>query len=296
MILTEKRKTALAGFFFISPWLIGLIVMQLGPMFYSMYLSLNNFDLFRPPTWVGLGNYQKLLTNDKLFWTALGNTAYYVVGRVPFALMLSLFVAVLLNQKIPLRSFLRTAYYLPSVTPQIAMIMLWIWLFDPQWGLINWFLGLFGIPGLPWLASVEWAKPSLILMSGWSIGATMIIFLAGLQGVPEHLYEAAELDGATTLRKIWHVTLPMISPVIFFNVVMGVISSFQMFEKAFVMTGGGPGYATFVYALYIYNQAFMWFRMGYGAALAWVLFAILFVFTYIMFRRQAWVYYEAGGR
>lgn len=296
MILTEKRKTALAGFFFISPWLIGLIVMQLGPMFYSMYLSLNNFDLFRPPTWVGLGNYQRLLTNDKLFWTALGNTAYYVAGRVPFALLLSLFIAVLLNQKIPLRSFLRTAYYLPSVTPQIAMIMLWIWLFDPQWGLINWFLGLFGIPGLPWLASVEWAKPSLILMSGWSIGGTMIIFLAGLQGVPEHLYEAAELDGATTLRKIWHVTLPMISPVIFFNVVMGVISSFQMFEKAFVMTGGGPGYATFVYALYIYNQAFMWFRMGYGAALAWVLFAILFVFTYIMFRRQAWVYYEAGGR
>lgn len=296
MALTEKQRDALAGYGFIAPWLVGLIGMQIGPMFYSAYLSLNDFDLFRSPIWVGLGNYRELFLDDPLFWTALKNTAIYVAGRIPLVMVFSLGVAFLLNQPIPGRNFLRTAYYLPSVTPQIAMLMLWIWLLDPDFGLINWFLGLLGIQGPRWLASTVWAKPALILVSVWSIGQTMMIFLAALQGVPDHLYEAAELDGAGPWHKFWNVTIPMISSVIFFNLIMGVISSFQMFEKAFVMTGGGPGYATFMYSLYIYNQAFMWFRMGYGSALAWILFAILFVFTLIMFRHNQWVYYEAGGR
>lgn len=295
MGLSEKKRTTIEGYLFILPWLIGLILMQLGPMIYSFYLSLNIYDLFRPAIFVGVGNYVKLF-QDELFWTSLSNTLVYVAGRVPLVLLLAFLVALMLNQKIPMRNFLRTAYYLPSVTPQIAMLILWTWLFEPQWGLINWMLSLVGIQGPGWLASVEWAKPALIMVSAWGIGGTMIIFLAGLQGVPEHLYEAAELDGANSFQKAIHITLPMISPVIFFNVIMGVISSFQMFEKAFVMTQGGPGYATFMYVLYLYNQAFLWFRMGYGSAMAWVLFALLFVFTAIMFRRNAWVYYESGGK
>lgn len=293
---SSKKQDTIQGYLFISPWLLGLILLQIGPMLLSLYMSLNIWDLFRPPTFVGLGNYKSLF-QDELFWTSLANSAIYVTGRVPLVLLLSLFVAVLLNQRIPFRNFLRTAYYLPSVTPQIAMLMLWIMMFEPDWGLINWSLGLIGIdPGPRWLASLKWAKPALILVSAWGIGGTMVIFLAGLQGVPKQLYEAAELDGANTLKKMWHVTLPMISPVIFFNLVMSVISSFQMFTKAFVMTAGGPGYATLMYVLYLYNQAFMWFKMGYGSAMAWVLFALLFGFTVIMFKRSAWVYYESKAQ
>jgi multiple sugar transport system permease protein len=174
------------------------------------------------------------------------------------------------------------------------MLLLWTWMFEPNIGLINYSLSFVGIkPGPLWLGSPDWAKPALILVSAWGVGSIMIIFLAGLQGVPQHLYEAAELDGANFLDKIRYITLPMLTPVIFFNMITGIIGSFQMFEKAFIMTGGGPANATLMYVLYLYNQAFLWFRMGYGSALAWVLFAILFGFTYIIFRRSAWVYYES---
>jgi multiple sugar transport system permease protein len=181
------------------------------------------------------------------------------------------------------------------VTPSIAMLMLWIMLFDPQWGLINAGLAAIGIsPGPGWLSSKQWAMPAMILISVWGIGGTMVVFLAGLQGVPESLYEAAELDGANALRKMLHITIPLITPVIFFNVIMGVIRAFQVFAAAFVMTDGGPAYATFVYVLYLYNQAFLYFRMGIGSAMAWILLLILLVFTYVMFKRSTWVYYEAG--
>lgn len=294
MVMSRKTRAVVEGYLFIFPWLLGLVFLRFGPMLISLYMSLNFWDLFSRPEFVGLQNYVDLF-KDPLFWKSLENTVIYVVGRVPLVLILSLFIAVLLNQRIPMKNILRTLYYLPSVTPQIAMFMLWIWLFEPSVGLINFMLGLLGIkPGPNWLSSLVWAKPALIIVSSWSIGSTMVIFLAGLQGVPTHLYEAAELDGANTWHKIWHVTLPMISSVIFFNIIMSIINSFQMFAKAFVMTGGGPAYATLMYVLYLYNQAFNWFRMGYGSAMAWVLFAILFVFTYIMFKRSTWVYYESS--
>jgi multiple sugar transport system permease protein len=293
MTFNRRTRTYLQGYLFILPWLLGLALLYLGPMVYSFYMSLMEWDLFTTPRFVGFGNYSKML-DDELFWKSLQNTVIYVGGRVPLVLVLALAIALLLNQKIPGRSFLRTAYYLPVVTPQVAMFLLWAWMFEPNVGIINNALAFFGVsPGPAWLGHPFWAKPALIIVSAWGVGSIMVIFLAGLQGVPEHLYEAADLDGANWWQKILNVTLPMITPVIFFNMIMGIIGSFQMFAKAFVMTGGGPANSTLMYVLYLYNQAFLWFRMGYGAALAWVLFAILFVFTAIMFRRSQWVYYES---
>lgn len=293
--MTRKKLSYLEGYLFIAPWLLGLILLRIGPMFVSLYMSLNEWDLFRPPIWLGLGNYQKM-ASDPLFWTSLKNTVIYVGGRVPLVLVLSLTVAILLNQAIPLKNILRTVYYLPVVTPEVAMYLLWIWMFQPDVGIINRMLSFIGIKGPNWLGSMEFAKPALIIVSSWGIGSIMVVFLAGLQGVPAHLYEAAELDGANMWNRIWNVTIPLITPVIFFNMIMGIIGSFQMFSKAYVMTGGGPGYATLMYVLYLYQQAFVWFRMGYGSALAWVLFAILFIFTLTMFKRSQWVYYEGARR
>ncbi|SRR5579883_2628160 len=295
--MKKVLRANLEGYLFIMPWLIGLVCLTIGPMLLSLYMSLTEWDLFSPPRFVGLGNYQKLIFGDPLFWKSLGNTVYYVGGRVPVVIILALVVAVLLNQRIPLRNFLRTAYYLPTVTPEVAMFVLWVWMFDPGNGIINDLLALVGIkPGPEWLGSSDWAMPALIIVATWSIGSVMVIFLAGLQGVPQHLYEAAELDGAGAWHKVRHVTLPLITPVIFFNLIMGIIGAFQMFTKAFVMTNGGPANATLMYVLYLYDQAFLWFRMGYGSALAWILFAILFILTFIMFRRSQWVYYEGRGR
>ncbi len=293
--MTRRKLSYLEGYLFIAPWLLGLVLLRIGPMFVSLYMSLNEWDLFRPPIWLGLGNYQRMAT-DPLFWTSLRNTVVYVGGRVPLVLILSLTIAILLNQAIPLKNILRTVYYLPVVTPEVAMYLLWIWMFQPDVGIINRMLSFVGIKGPNWLGSMEFAKPALILVSSWGIGSIMVVFLAGLQGVPTHLYEAAELDGANAWNKIWNVTIPLITPVIFFNMIMGIIGSFQMFSKAYVMTGGFPGYATLMYVLYLYQQAFVWFRMGYGSSLAWVLFAILFTFTFIMFKRSQWVYYEGARR
>lgn len=287
------RRDNRDGLLFISPWLLGLLLLRIGPMLLSLYISFHEWDYFREPTFIGMGNYVRLF-QDPLFWTSLKNTATYTAGRTVLVLSAALIVAVLLNQKIPLRNFLRTAYYLPSVTPSIAMMMLWIMLLDPTWGLVNTLLGYVGITGPGWFASKQWAMPGLILTTLFQIGPTMVIFLAGLQGVPESLYEAADLDGANAFQKTRHVTLPLITPVIFFNLIMSIINAFQVFTSAFVITDGGPAYATFVYVLYLYNQAFLYFRMGVGSAMAWILLLLLLGFTYIMFRRSSWVYYEAA--
>jgi multiple sugar transport system permease protein len=284
------------GYLFILPWLIGLVLFRAGPMVVSLALSFTRWDLMRPPRFVGLENYENILFDDPLFWKSLQNTAIYVAGRVPLVLALALLVALLLNQAIPWQSFFRTAYYLPVVTPEVATALLWAWMFEPNFGVINSLLKVFGVAGPPWLASTEWALPAVIIVSTWSIGSIMVIYLAGLQGVPQHLYEAAELDGANALQKVRHVTVPYLTPVIFFNLVVGVVGSFQIFTKIRVMTNGGPANATMVYVLYLYNQAFQWLKMGYGAALAWILFLLLFALTVIMFRRQRWVYYEGARR
>jgi len=292
-VSAATRRDNRDGLLFISPWLLGLLLLRIGPMLLSLYISFHEWDYFREPTFIGMGNYVRLF-QDPLFWTSLKNTATYTAGRTVLVLSAALIVAVLLNQKIPLRNFLRTAYYLPSVTPSIAMMMLWIMLLDPTWGLVNTLLGYVGITGPGWFASKQWAMPGLILTTLFQIGPTMVIFLAGLQGVPESLYEAADLDGANAFQKTRHVTLPLITPVIFFNLIMSIINAFQVFTSAFVITDGGPAYATFVYVLYLYNQAFLYFRMGVGSAMAWILLLLLLGFTYIMFRRSSWVYYEAA--
>lgn len=278
-----------------SPWIIGFLVFTLGPFIASFYFGFTNYDAIRPPQWIGLGNYERMFTGDKHFWLSFTNTAYYTVLAVPLRLMLALFIAVLLNQGLPGQNLLRTAYYMPSVVSGVAASMLWLWLFDPTIGLINTALGWFGIGGPAWLMDPKWSKPALVLMAMWGIGPQMVIFLAGLQGVPQELYEAAEVDGAGWLHRIRHITLPLITPSIFFNSVMGVIGSFQVFTAAYVMTAGGPANSTLFYVLYLFWNAFSYFRMGYASALAWVLFLVIAVLTVFQFRfASRWVYYEAG--
>lgn len=289
------RRRDVEGYLFLLPWLIGLVVFRLVSILASAGLSLMSWDLLQPPRFVGLQNYRDLLA-DNLFWTSLGNTFYYVIGSVPLVLILALFAAFLLSRPLPGVGILRTIYYVPSVTTGVAVALLWEWMFEPTYGVIDTMLSWVGIPGPPWLGSTTWAMPALILMGTWGIGGAMVIFLAGIKGVPTHLYEAAAIDGANGWDRFWNVTMPMLSPVIFFNLIIGIIGSFQVFTQAYVMTNGGPANATLVYVLYLYNQGFSWLHMGYASALAWILFIIVLALTTIVFRQSGWVYYEGAGR
>jgi multiple sugar transport system permease protein len=266
-------------------------------MLASLILSFCKYDL-HTLKWVGTKNYEVLFTQDPLFWKSLGNTAIYVLFSVPIGLAGSLLIALLLNQKVRGMPFFRTAFYLPSLVPAVASSLVWMWVFHPDSGILNYTLSLIGIKGPAWLLDPDTALASLIIMSLWGIGGgRMIIFLAGLQGIPDDLYEAASLDGAKGWAVFRHVTLPMLSPTIFFNLILGIIGSFQVFTSAFVMTGGGPNNATMMYVLYLYNNAFRYFKLGKASAMAWVLFAILLVFTVIQFKNAAkWVYYEGGEK
>jgi multiple sugar transport system permease protein len=285
---------ALWGFFFISPWLVGFLVLQLGPMLISLVLSFTEYQIVAPPKFVGLANYIKMFTADVSFWSALKVTFTFAIVAVPLQLVGGLLVALLMNQKVPGQTMWRTVYYLPNVVAGVSVAMLWVWIFHSQFGLINLTLRvLFGIQGPAWLGHPNWALPALIIMSLWSVGSSMIVNLAGLQGIPSELYEAAAIDGATWWHKFWKVTLPMLSPVLFFNLVMGVIGTFQYFTNAYVMTGGGPGRSTLFYNLYLYTNAFQYFKMGYASALAWVMFLIILGFTLLIFKSSPmWVYYE----
>jgi multiple sugar transport system permease protein len=288
------RQQRFWGIVMAGPWILGFLMFTLGPMLASLYFSLTEYSVFSPPSFVGLRNYVELLTDDRLHAIAMYNTAYYTAFQVPISLVLALAVAVLLNQGLPGENLFRTIYYLPSVVSGVAISMLWLWLFDPNLGLVNVVLGWFGIRGPLWLQDPRWSKPALILMSMWGIGRPMVIFLAGLQGVPQELYDAAMADGAGWWQKIRHVTIPLITPTIFFNLVMGIIGSFQVFTNAYVMTRGGPVNSTLFYVLYLYNNAFGYFRMGYASAMAWILFLIILVLTVLQFRLAGhWVYYEA---
>lgn len=288
---------ALWGFVFISPWLVGLLVFSLGPVVASFLLSFANYELITPPKWVGLDNYATLLTEDRLFWLSLYNSVYYTLLSVPLGTAVAFALAMLLNLKLPGMRFYRTIFYLPAVTSGVAVALLWIWLFNPQFGLINYLLRSIGLPGPGWMVDQEWAKPAFVLMSLWGAGGTAVIFLAGLQGVPRTLHEAAAIDGANSWHRFRYVTLPMMSPVIFFNLVMGTIGSFQVFTQAYVMTSGGPQNATLFYVLYLFKQGFGMFRMGYAAAMAWILFVIVLVLTLAQFQlAQHWVFYEAEAR
>jgi multiple sugar transport system permease protein len=299
----QSLKRNLEGYIFISPWLIGFLVFAAGPILVSLFMSFTRWSLLSPPQWIGFDNYNEIIFNDPLVYKSLWNTAYYVLFSVPLGVILSLFLAILLNQQLRGMSIFRTIFFLPSVTNLVAVSILWMWILNPEFGLLNHALGFLGIEGPLWLQSEIWSKPALILMSLWGIGGGMIINLAALQGIPEELYEAAKLDGAGKLRKLIHITLPLISPAIFFNIIMNIIGSFQVFTQAFVMTAssaqgqeGSPNNSTLFFVLYLYKKAFQQFKMGYASALAWLLFIIILIFTIIQFLlSKRWVYYESGN-
>jgi multiple sugar transport system permease protein len=285
----------LAFYLFASPWLMGLVLFTVGPMIASFLLSFTDYPVIVAPKWTGLANYIHMFSADKLVWQALRVTLLYSLGAIPLTLAVSFLVAMLMNQRVRGIKVFRTIYYLPAVIAGVPVALLWMWILNPEFGMVNNALALVGIQGPQWLFSTTWVIPSFILMSLWGIGASMVIFLAGLQGIPAHLYEAAEIDGAGLWSKFWHVTLPMMSPVILFNVVLGIIDSFQIFTPAYVMTNGGPANASLFYGLYLYNNAFKWFKMGYASALAWLMFAIILALTLLVFRSSIrWVYYEGS--
>ncbi len=280
-----------AGYVFIGPWLIGLLGLTLFPMIFSFVMGFYRWDIINDPVFIGLDNFKELF-KDRLFWISLRQTVYYATARVPLMLVAGLVLAVLLNQKVKGLGFFRTAFYLPSVIPDVAVLMMWIWLLSPQ-GLVNQLLGKVGIHGPNWFGSTDWAVPALILTGMWGVGGGMLVYLGGLQGIPTQLYEAAEIDGAGRFRQFWHVTLPMISPVLFYNLVTGIIGAMQAFTGSFIATAGGPGYATHFLVYYLYNNAFGYLKMGFASAFAWVVFAIIMVLTLVVFRfSSAWVYYE----
>jgi len=286
------------GYLFISPWIIGFLAFTLGPMIAALWLSFMKWTIFGVPQPAGMDNYVEMLTSDARLAKSLGVTFTYVFAATPLQQVVALSLAILLNQKVKGQSLFRTIFYLPAVVSGVALAVIWQWIFQPDFGLLNTLLKeAFGIKGPAWLASETWALPALIIMSVWSVGGGMVIYLASLQNVPEHLYEAAELDGAGNASKFRHITLPMISPVILFNLVIGIIGGFQTFTQAFVMTQGGPVDATLFYNFYLYQRAFRDMRMGYASAMAWLMFLIILGFTVIQFwLSRRWVYYEGGER
>lgn len=291
----RRRREVIEGYLWISPWLIGFLLFSLGPIIASFYLSLTKYKIGGAPEWVGIANYVEAFTSDQLFWPSLWRTVYFSLGSVLIGVALSLLAAILLNQNLRGTVIYRALFYLPSLTPIVAMAILWVWLLQPQVGLVNYLLYEVGISGPGWLTSAKWAIPSVIMISLWSSigGGRMIIFLAGLQGVPQSLHESAQIDGANTIQRFWHITLPMISPVILFNLILGIIGSFSVFSLAYVATNGGPNYGTWFYMLHLYYNAFSYFQMGYASALAWIFFVLIFILSYLQIKlSDRWVYYE----
>lgn len=289
----QERRRLLTGLAFISPWIIGFLVFILYPIVISFYYGFTDFSLFTSPTWVGLKNYQQLLTFDDKFLLSLYNTVYFTLLVIPASIVLALAMAIVLNIGLRGVSIYRAIFFMPTIVPAVASAVVWGWILNPRWGLINGFLQLVGISGPPWLTSPAWAKPSLVLVTLWAIGSDMIIYLAALQDIPQVYYEAAVLDGANNWQKTRHVTLPLLTPVIFFHLVNGTIWAFQYFTIAFVMTDGGPANATLFYSLYLYRNAFEYLKMGYASAMAWILFIIVMAATLIILRSsKGWVHYE----
>lgn len=302
----KRRRELFAGLFFVSPYLIGFLGLTLIPLLASFLFSFTDYDIFNAPRWIGLDNFRRL-AQDRLFWTSLWNTAFFTVFSVPLGMTVAFLLALLLNRRIVARPLFRTIFFLPSIVPIVAASVLWVWIFNSQYGYLNWALQPicdilnhgFGSHLAPpnWLQSPKWAKPALVTMSVWGVGGTMVLYLAALQDVPTTLYEVADLDGANAIQKVWHITLPMVSPILFFTLVMGLIGALQVFTQAFIMTKGGqPGVSTLFYCLYLFQNAFEYFRLGYASAMAWILFAIIGVITAFVFKITGrYVYYEGGG-
>lgn len=289
-----ERHNLLVGLLFVSPWVLGFLLFTLYPLAASGYYSMTRYDLIREPVFLGFTNYTKLFFDDPHFWNVMYNTVYFVFLAVPMGVIAAFLIASLLNTKIIGRSFFRGIIYVPSIVPAVCSAMVWVFLLNIQFGAINGILQAFGISAIPFLSSPALAKPSLVLVSVWAQGAAVVIFLAALQDVPRSLYEAATVDGANALQKMWNITIPIITPVILFNTIMSFITSFQEFTIPWLLTQGGPMNSTEFYAIHLYRNAFINLRMGKASAMAWILFVIIVIFTIILFRTSArWVYY--GG-
>jgi multiple sugar transport system permease protein len=284
MHMRRSRRELLFGLLFASPWIIGFLVFTLYPMASSLYYSFTAYHITGPTQWVGLDNFREMFTQDPLFWGSLWNSVVYTVVSVPLDVAVALVLACLLNVPVPGRTIFRTIFFLPTIVPTVVTAITWSLIYSTQDGIANDLLAYIHVPAVPWLSSPDWAMRSLILMTTWSAGQTMIIFLAGLQDVPVHLYEAAKLDGAGTLHLFRHITLPMISPVILFNVVISLVFTFQTFAQPFIMTQGGPLNSTMLYPLQVYVNAFQGFRFGYASAEAWLMFVIIFGLTLLTLR------------
>jgi multiple sugar transport system permease protein len=288
-----RRSEALWAVVFLAPDVIGFLCFTLIPVIAALGLSFMHWDLIVRPAFAGLANYQNAL-RDKTFHLVLRNTAFYTLGTVPTGIALSLALALALNRPMRGVALLRSMYYLPVVSSTVAVALVWRWLYNPDFGILNWALSLLGIRPVGWLTNTAWAMPAVMIMSVWKgLGYNMVIYLAGLQAVPQHLHEAAAVDGASAWRRFWSITLPLLSPTTFFVLVVSVIGSFPVFSQVYIMTAGGPANTTSTIVFYIYQNAFQYFKMGYASALAWVLFAIIFAFTLAQFRYQReWVHYE----
>ncbi len=286
------RREEWAGWVFAAPWLLGFLLFTVGPMLASGFFAFTEYDVLTPPQWIGWANFDKALTADPKVWQSVRVTTIYAVVSVPLQIGFGLLLALLLNARIRGLQFYRTVYYLPSVLSGVAVALLWRWIYAPNFGLINSFLALFDIQGPGWLGDKDWALTSMICMSLWHVGGGIVIYLAGLQGVPSELYEAAHVDGGGRWTSFWHITLPMITPVLFYNLVIGIITALQIFTQALIMTNGGPHDATLFMVLYLYRNAFQFFKMGYASVLAWILFAYILVLTLLVYRSAGfWVFY-----
>ena len=292
-----ERKEALVAYALISPWLVGFVFVTAGPMIASIILSFFKYDIIHPAQFVGMQSYMHMAKSDPLFWQSLKVTTIYVLFGVPLTLGVSLAMALLLNNAVRGITIFRTIFYLPAVMSGVAVALLWQWVFNPNYGILNYLLEMVGIIGPNWLGDENWVVPAFIIMSLWGAGSGMVILLAGLQGIPTQLYEAARIDGATWWQEVFKITLPMLSPTLFFNLIMNIISSWQVFTPAYVMTQGGPNYGSLFYVFYLYRNAFVEFKMGYACALAWVMFFIILLCTLAVFKSSPlWVYYEAERR
>ncbi len=306
LALPLSTREAITGWLFALPWVIGFLVFTAGPMLYSLVVSFTEYNIIRAPEWVGIQNYDNILTNDSMFWKSIENTFWLVGFKVPVVMVAALMIALLLNRNLRGSKFFRAIIYLPNIFSGVAAVFLWQWILAPQ-GLLNTSLEAIGIDGPAWFADPAWTKPGLIVMGMWWIGGNVLVYLAGLRAIPKELYEAAEIDGADGLAKVRYVTLPLLSPTIFFQIVTTIIGTFQIFSTVYIITGqnsalGGPGQSLLFYVLYLYNRAFGkvgvgGFQMGYASALAWILFLIILAVTFIQLRlAKRWVYYETEGK
>ncbi len=295
--MKPRTRNTINGLLFASPWLLGLAAFWIYPTIASAYYSFTKFNGVQAPVWVGLANYIKLFTDDSNFWDAVYNTFYFAAVSIPLAIILAFALALMLNAKIRGQVVYRTIYFLPTLVPEVALALVWVYMFTPVSGIINAPFQYFGHRGPCWLTCEAWSRQTLVLLARWSLGQQVILYLAGLQDVPQDLYDAADVDGANPLHKFRHVTVPIVTPVIFFHLVTSVIGALQFFAIPYIMTGGTgfPANSTLFYSIYMYKQGFQYFQMGLASAMAWLLFVVTLIVTLVIFRTsRLWVFYSGG--